>query len=52
MQIYATLEKAVKQGMEELYQISVSVVEFQSTVKDFEGHRGLYIFKIHQGKSF
>jgi len=44
MQIYATLEKAVKQGMEELYQISVPVVEFQSTVKDFEGDLTIVVF--------
>ncbi len=44
MQIYATLEKAVKQGMEDLYQISVPVVEFQSTVKDFEGDLTIVVF--------
>lgn len=44
MQIYTTLEKAVKQGMEELYQISVPLVEFQSTVKDFEGDLTIVVF--------
>jgi arginyl-tRNA synthetase len=44
MQIYATLEKAAKQGMEDLYQISVPVVEFQSTVKDFEGDLTIVVF--------
>ena len=44
MQIYAILEKAVKQGMEDLYQISVPVVEFQSTVKDFEGDLTIVVF--------
>ena len=44
MQIYATLEKAVKQGMEEMFQISVPIVEFQSTVKDFEGDLTIVVF--------
>lgn len=44
MQIYATLEKAVKQGMEELYQVSVPLVEFQSTVKEFEGDLTVVVF--------
>ena len=38
------LEKAVKEGIKELYDVAIETVEFQSTRKDFEGDITVVVF--------
>ncbi|MGB5243505.1 MAG: arginine--tRNA ligase [Lutimonas sp.] len=44
MQIYNILEKEVKKGMNQIFQVDIPTVDFQETVKDFEGDLTILIF--------
>lgn len=44
MQIYPILERAIQKGMQDLYQVEIPKVDFQETVKDYEGDLTVLVF--------
>lgn len=44
MQIYPILERAIQKGMQDLYQVDIPKVDFQETVKDYEGDLTVLVF--------
>ncbi len=44
MQIYNILDKEVKKGMNQIFRVDIPAVDFQETVKDFEGDLTILIF--------
>ena len=46
MHIQTTIQKATQQAIQELYQVNIESVEFQSTRKEFEGDITLVVFAL------